>query len=130
MAWLHPVLGITAVLMIFWLGMAGLRSRQRDPHAPAARRLHRRFTPVAAALVLLALVFGMGSVWMLREDMQVGQSWHFRAGWVCAALALAAWASSRRLHQDPRLKSLHPWIGLALMASAATMAALGVGMLP
>ncbi|MCK6505387.1 DUF4079 family protein [Myxococcota bacterium] len=130
MAWLHPVLGITAVLLILWLGMAGLRARQRDPQAPAARRSHRRFTPLAVVLVLLALAGGMGSVALLREDLSLGQSWHFRVALLCAGLAVASWLSSRRLHQDPRLRRLHPWIGLALMASAAAMAALGVGMLP
>ena len=130
MAWFHPVLGITAVLLILWVGMAGLAARQRDPAAPAKRRQHKRFAPVAALLAGLALCGGMASVAFIRDDLDLAASWHFRVGWLCAALALGSWLSSRGIHRDPRLERLHPWLGLALMASAATLAALGVGLLP
>lgn len=134
MAWLHPVLGICTVLLILWVGMAGLGSRQRDPSAPAKRRQHARLAPVAGVLSLLAAVAGTASAALIRDDLVVATSWHFRVGWLCAALAVAAWLSSRRIHQAPQRKrqwkKLHPWIGLCLMAAAASVAALGVGMLP
>lgn len=130
MAWLHPVLGITAVLLVAWMAMAGLRSRQRDPYAPQARRLHRRYAPLAGLLVVLAALAGTTSVGLLRQDMDLGQTWHFRVGWTAATLSVLTWLSSRRIHQQPRLKRVHPWLGLLLLAACATVALLGLDLLP
>ncbi|NOY27631.1 MAG: DUF4079 family protein, partial [Oligoflexia bacterium] len=121
MVWLHPVLGILAVLLILWTGMAGLSARQRDPSAPAKRRLHHRFAPVAGLLAGLAAVAGTLTVIFVRDDLDVAASWHFRAGWLCVLLATGSWFSSRQLHQRPGRRRLHPWIGLALMATAVAV---------
>lgn len=130
MAWLHPALGILATILIVWMAFQGLDSRKRRPEALQARQRHRRWTPVAAVLAVLAAIGGTASVEWLRPDMDLAETWHFRTGWACAALGAVAWLTSRGLHRKPALKALHPWVGLALLAAAMATAFLGIEHLP
>lgn len=130
MAWLHPALGLLAVALVAWMAFSGLDSRKRRPEALEARRRHKRWTPWAAALCVLAALGGTASVVLLRPDMTLAETWHFRTGWACAALAVAAWLSSRGLHQAPARKALHPWVGILLLAAAMATAFLGIEHLP
>lgn len=127
MEWLHPAIGLLAVLLVVWVGMAGLRSRQRDPLAPAARRQHARFAPLAGLLVLLAALSGSGSVGLLRPDLALAQSPHFGAGLLVLLLAGLAALSSR---QPDRRRRWHPVIGLLLLLACVGQALLGLSLLP
>lgn len=130
MVWLHPIVGSCAVILVVWMALAGLDSRKARPEARVARLRHRRFTPVAASLCLLAAFAGTASVLWLRDDMDLAGTWHFRTGWTCALLAAAAWLSSRFLPRDRRARRVHPWIGLGLLAAAVATAFLGLEHLP
>lgn len=127
MAWLHPVSGVLAVFLVSWMAMAGLRARQRDPLAPQARRLHARFAPVAAVLVIVAAISGPLSTAFLREDIAFASTPHFVLGMVTLTLALATSAASWAL---PRTRTLHPILGLMLLAACVGQALLGLGLLP
>ncbi len=127
MAWLHPVSGVLAVLLVAWMAMAGLRARQRDPLAPESRRLHARYAPVAAAVVSLAALSGPASTALLRDDIAFASTPHFVLGMITLALALLTALTSRQL---PRTRKIHPVLGLALLAACVGQALLGLGMLP
>lgn len=127
MAWLHPVSGVIAVLLVAWMAMAGLRARQRDPLAPHARRLHARFAPLAALFVTVAALSGPASTAFVREDIAFASTPHFVLGMVTLGLALLTAFSSRYL---PRTRKLHPILGLSLLGACVGQALLGLGMLP
>ncbi|MCB9779955.1 MAG: DUF4079 family protein [Alphaproteobacteria bacterium] len=130
MEWIHPALGLVAVLLVLWGGWQGLTARGRRPEAPAARRRHRRLGPAAAVTCTLALVGGIASVLWLRDDMDLAATWHFRTGIATAALAVVAWVLSWQLHRHPSRKALHPWVGIALMGAALATFFLGLEHLP
>lgn len=130
MAWLHPAVGVVATILVVWMALAGLDGRRPTRQGLAARRRHRRFTPVAASLAVLAAILGTASVVWVREDMAPARTWHFRIGWLCAAFAGAAWLSSRGIHRSPTAKALHPWLGIGLLAAAVASALLGIEHLP
>lgn len=130
MSYVHPLVGTLVIALLLWVGAQGLRSRHKARYAPGARKLHARFAPVALWGCVVVAVAGPLSVVFTREDLELVDSWHFWFGWLVALLMVSAWFSSRRLHEDPRLKQLHPYFGIAAMLLAIFGAMLGFGMLP
>lgn len=130
MSYVHPLAGALAIALLLWVGSQGLRSRHKARYAQAARRHHARFAPLALWACLAVAVAGPVSVVLTREDLELVDSWHFWFGWIVALLMTTAWFTSRRLHQDPRLKRLHPFFGITAMLLSIFGAMLGFGMLP
>lgn len=129
LAYLHPVLGGVAALLVVWIGMHGLAGRTRKPDAPARRALHRRIAPVAGVLVWVAAIGGVASVAAFRKGMSVGDSAHFWAGWLVALLMLVAGAGSS-LRPGMRLQAWHGTVGIVAMLLAALVFMMGLGLLP
>lgn len=130
MSYLHPLVGTLTIALLLWVGTQGLRSRHKARYAPAARRAHAKFAPAALWACIAVAIAGPVSVVLTREDLELVDSWHFWFGWLVALLMVSAWFTSRRLHQDPRFKQLHPYFGIAAMLLAIFGAMLGFGMLP
>ena len=81
MAFLHPILGALTVLFAAFVMSRGLASRQRRAGAHAARRTHRRWAPWALAAMVLSATTGTASTLALRDDLTLGETWHFAVGW-------------------------------------------------
>lgn len=130
MVYLHPIVGALAVALICWVALHGLRSRHRASYAVHARRTHRRFAPWILGLCWLALVLGVGSTALLRDDLDVAASRHFAVAVVVVAAMTTLWIVSRRMHRAPRLRSVHRWIGLGTLGCALLLAVFGMSLLP
>lgn len=130
MVWIHPAIGAVAVSLMAWMAIEGLRSRHKKPYASGARRLHRRLAPWAGGLLVLSAFGGTASVYFLRDDLTMGQSWHFKLGWTAALLTAGTWLLSRKHRERPASKRFHPVVGLTALAVATLVAFLGLTMLP
>ncbi len=130
MTYAHPILGALVVALVLVAGLQGLRSRHAAPYATAARRWHVRFAPAVWVLCGVALVAGVLSTALLRDDLAPGRSAHLSAGASLFALLTAARFVSRRVSGSRRARRIHPWIGVAAMVAAVVTAILGMGMLP
>lgn len=127
---LHPILGAASILLMLWIATLGFRGRHRKPYAADARRVHARLARLALAMVLLSAVAGTTSVALIRDDLDLAGSWHFRVGWGLALLMLVqAWLSSR-FPARPGLRPVHAGLGVLTAAVGAALAALGMQMLP
>lgn len=130
MAFVHPVLGALTVLFSVFVMSRGLASRRAGPRAHAARRVHRRWAPWALAAMCLSAVSGTASTVFLRDDLTLGETWHLAVGWTAVAWMASAGLLTRAFTRDPRLRSVHPWLGLVSVALAITQAILGIQLLP
>jgi len=130
MAWVHPALGVVGALLTIWVGFLGLRSRQKRPDAPVARKRHRRFSTWAWIAVLVAAVAGPASTLLFRKDLKFAESIHLPVALLVAALMTAGWYTSRQPRAKAALWEWHPYLGIAAMLGAAWALLLGLGILP
>lgn len=127
----HPVLGGLAVLGMLTLGYRGLLARQGGKTAHTKRRWHARWGPYIMAAMAIAAVTGTLTVWRVRDDLDVADSWHFWAGWTATTLMAAlAWATPRRYRRNPTVKSVHPAVGAVTMVLGMLILLIGIELLP
>ena len=136
MAWLHPILGLAAVVAMLVTAKLGLDARRGNARA---RRWHRRLRAVVLGLTGLAGVGGLLSMALLRPDLHlrdapgtspIGHTAHFWAALVTVvALGLAATVQPGA-RQNPVYKRVHPVLGLTACAGAVLAVLLGLRMLP
>lgn len=130
MAFVHPALGTLTVLFSIWILSRGLTARQGGKHAHAARRQHKRWAWWALGGMVASLVSGVASTLLLRPDLTLGETWHTALGVaVVSAMGLAA-LLTRYFTRDPRLRSVHPWIGIAAVIGGIAQAIVGIELLP
>ena len=90
--------------------------------SPFAYVNHRDQSKALARLPELLARYGLA-----REDIAFASTPHFVLGMVTLTLALATSAASWAL---PRTRTLHPILGLMLLAACVGQALLGLGLLP
>ncbi len=130
MSYLHPLLGACAVLLTAFVATRGLVARQGGKPATAARRLHRRLGPWALGLMWASAILGTTSTLVLRPDLTLGETWHLAVGWAGVALMTVAALLTRQFTREPRLRSVHPWIGVVALLAALLQALTGIELLP
>jgi hypothetical protein len=124
--WLHPALGLAAVLVLAHAARRGLeirrgvRSRGRLPHPVLATR--------AWAFVAANWVLGLLTVHFFRPDLDLAASTHFQAGTAVLVLLSIAGLVSRRIDADPRLRRIHPALGAVALLLAGVQVFLGLQM--
>ncbi len=129
LAYVHPVAaGLTAVLLAY-VGSLGLRARNNRRHARAYLVRHARLGPIMYALVLVSWIGGVLSTWLVRNDLEVAASPHFRIGGALVLALSASWATSRWMHRA-EVRGLHPWLGAAAMLLAAAQVFFGLQITP
>ena len=128
---LHPVLGMVALLATIQLGAAGLQARQGRQGAHAKRKRHARQGPYVAAAMGVAALTGLASVVWLRSDLEPSASWHFWMGWAATVcMAGLAWATPRRFRRNAWVRNGHPAVGVAAMLAGVVAFILGIELLP
>ena len=81
------------------------------------------------ALVLVSWISGVLSTWLVRHDLEVGASPHFRIG-VALVLALSAsWGTSRWIGRAG-MRALHPWLGATAILLGAAQVFFGLQITP
>lgn len=130
MAYLHPLVALATVGLLFYAASLGLRSRTARRDAALLRREHARIAPVAYVLVALSWLGGTASVWALRPKLEPAGSSHFTLGCLIVALLTAAALVSRALPRSPAAASVHPLLGAAALLLSATQIFFGLRMTP
>lgn len=127
-AWLHPVLAVASLVLLFHVASLGLRSRERGGRALRPR--HARLAPFALAWMVFNVAAGLLSVWLWRSDLELAAGAHFTVGIAAVAvLAGAAWLS-RSVPEDDVARRLHPVLGMIAALLAALQVFLGLPLLP
>ena len=128
-AYIHPVAAGVSVGLLAYVGSLGLRARNDRRQAARLLGRHARLAPIMYGLILASWVAGVLSTWLLRRDLEVGASAHFRVG-VVLVLVLSGGALTSRWMRDATVRSLHPWFGAAAMLLAAAQVFFGLQITP
>ncbi len=130
MIYVHPIVGVLAVVFMYAAALHGFKARRRPPVGPRSRRLHRFTAPAALVAVVFSAAWGSTSIVLFRPKLELADSDHFGVGWLAALLAVLAALTRPRAGRPPWMKAVHPWLGLAALAAATLEAGLGLDMLP
>jgi hypothetical protein len=130
MAFVHPAIGALTILFSAWIMTRGLVARQGVKESTKARRFHKKWAPWAFAGMVLSGITGLLSTLLLRPDLTLGETWHLVLGLTSIGLMGAAGLLTRSFTRDPRLRTVHPWIGVAAVVVAAVQGIVGIELLP
>jgi len=128
LAFLHPLIALATVVLIYHVATLGLRSRQR--RGEEARPVHAKRAPFALAMVWLSAVSGIAATWLWRDDLELAGGWHFWIGLGVVALITTGAVLSRRVPQNESARKIHPAIGLLALLFAALQIFFGMPLLP
>jgi hypothetical protein len=127
--YIHPVSGGLILALLMYVGALGLRARNDRRRAAPLLRQHARWAPLVFALNGVSWLGGTVSTWLLRRDLDLFASAHFRIGSALLLALLLSWISSRRMHLAA-VRNLHPWFGAAAMLLAAAQVFFGLQITP
>ncbi|MBP1684968.1 MAG: hypothetical protein H6Q33_1111 [Deltaproteobacteria bacterium] len=127
--YVHPVSAGVVVVLLGYVGSLGLRARSDPRHAGQYLARHARLAPFMYWLMLAAWTGGLVSTWLLRRDLELATSVHFRCG-VASVLALTGGALTSRWMQLPAVRAAHPWFGAAAILLAAAQVFFGLQITP
>lgn len=127
MAYIHPVIGLIALALLFRAASFGLRARER--RGDSLRPRHARAAPIAYGVTLLAFGMGIFSTWLWRPDLEVAAGWHFRIGMAVILLLSAGALLSRQIPTSPRARMIHPILGMVVLLLAALQVFFGMPLL-
>lgn len=129
LAYVHPIAAGLTVVLLAYVGSLGLRARNNRRYARAYLTRHGRLGPIMYALVLVSWISGVLSTWLVRNDLEVAASPHFRIGGALVLALSASWVTSRWMHRA-EIRWLHPWLGASAMLLAAAQVFFGLQITP
>lgn len=129
LAYIHPVTAGLTVALLAYVGSLGLRARNDRRHGQELLTRHARLAPWMYGLALVSWAGGVLSTWLLRHDLELAASAHFRIG-AALVIALSAGALSSRWMKQASVRALHPWFGAAAMLLAAAQMFFGLQITP
>ncbi|MFQ5668522.1 MAG: DUF4079 family protein [Candidatus Binatia bacterium] len=127
--YIHPVTAAVAVALLGYVGSLALRARNDKRRAHELFRRHARLAPIMYALILVTWLSGLLSTWLVRRDLAVAASAHFRIGTVLIVV-LSGGAGTSRWMGRSAARFLHPWFGGAAMLLAAAQVFFGLQITP
>jgi hypothetical protein len=127
--YIHPATAALVVALLGYVGSLGLRARNDRRQARVLLARHARLAPWAYGLVLASWAGGFLSTWLLRHDLELATSTHFRIG-VAIVIALSGGALTSRWMRHPQVRALHPWFGAAALLLAAAQIFFGLQITP
>lgn len=130
MAFVHPALGVLAILITVWIGSRGMVARQGTRASAQARRTHRRYAVWGLVAMVVASITGTASTLWLRDDLELGETWHLAIGWLIVGLMGVTALLTRYFTKSPQLRSVHPVLGLLAVAASVLQAIIGIELLP
>lgn len=128
LAFLHPLIALATIVLVYHVATLGLRSRQR--RGEDARPLHRRRAPIALAMVWISALSGIAATYLWRDDLELAGGWHFWIGLAVVVLITAGAVLSRKVPADETARKIHPALGLLALLFAALQIFFGMPMLP
>jgi cytochrome bd-type quinol oxidase subunit 2 len=129
--YVHPVLGGVVLVLLLYTASLGIRSRGRTRQRARLLAQHARIAPVAFALVAATWVAGAVSTALLRNDMTLAESTHFRLGsGLLVVLAAGLWTSRAALRGSENAREIHVWLGVAATLLGFAQAFMGLRITP
>lgn len=128
-AYVHPVVGVTVVALLYYVGWMGLRSRTDHRHRARLLATHARLGPFLFGLMLASWAGGLLSTWLWRSDLHLFGTTHLRIGTVLMLAMTGAWLTSWRM-RTAVVRTVHPWLGAAAMLLAAAQVFFGLQITP
>jgi hypothetical protein len=130
-AYLHPIAGSLALLLLVYVASLGLRMRTRPRERAGVGPLHARWGRRVLYLVCAIWLSGLASTLWVRDDLEAGTSFHFRIGTAMALLLAGSGLSARAMENgNRRARAIHPWLGAAAALLAAAQAVTGLRITP
>jgi len=129
LTYVHPVSAGLTVAFLGYVGSLGLRARNDRRHGRQLLARHARLAPIMYGFALASWAAGFLSTWLLRHDLELAGSVHFRIG-LALAIALTGGALSSRCMTQPSIRALHPWFGAAAILLAAAQLFFGLQITP
>ena len=129
LAYVHPVTAGFTVILLGYVGSLGLRARSDRRHGRALLARHARLAPIMYGLAVASWLAGFVSTWLLRPDLELTTSAHFRIG-IALVIALSGGALSSRWMRRASFRTVHPWFGAAAMLLAAAQVFFGLQITP
>ena len=130
MAFLHPVLGTIAILLSVFIMSRGLVAQQGTKASTKARRTHKRWAWYALGAMVVAWLSGFASTVWLRDDLELGETWHLAVGVAVVALMGLGGLLTRYFTRNSTLRRIHPWVGIAAVVGSIVQALVGIELLP
>jgi len=134
--YLHPVLGLVTLGLLFYAASLGIRARgiRARGRARIRERLlarHAVLAPRVLALATATWVAGAVSTAYLRDDLRWAETTHFRLGAALVSVMVASLVTSRRaLAGSENAREVHVWLGVAAILIAAAQAFTGLRITP
>jgi hypothetical protein len=129
LTYVHPVSAGLTVAFLGYVGSLGLRARNDRRQRRQLLARHAQLAPILYGFALASWAAGLLSTWLLRTDLQLASSVHFRIG-IALLIALSGGALSSRWMTQPSIRALHPWFGAAAMLLAAAQVFFGLQITP
>jgi len=128
LAYAHPVGGALTIALLGYVGSLALRARSDRRHDRKFLARHARFARILYGTILAAWASGVLCTWLLRRDLVVTESGHFRLG-SALVVVLSGSALSSRWMTKSSIRAVHPWLGAAAMLMAAAQVFFGLQIL-
>jgi Protein of unknown function (DUF4079) len=125
----HPVGAALTIAFLGYVGSLALRARSDRREARQLLARHARLAPILYGMVLAVWASGLVSTWMLRRDLAVMESGHFRVGGALVIVLSGSVLSSHWMTKSS-IRAVHPWLGAGAMLMAAAQVFFGLQILP
>lgn len=129
LTYLHPLSAAAVLLLLAYVASLGIRARNDRRRARELLRRHARLAPWVYGLILVTWITGLLTTWLLRPELELAGSQHFRVGLALVAV-LSASALSARWIRLPSVRAIHPWFGVLGILLAVAQIFFGLQITP
>lgn len=129
LTYVHPLAAAAVTLLLVYVGSLGLRARSQPRRARTLLAQHARYAPAMYVLMLLTWIGGAATTWLLRPDLAVADSTHFRLGCLLVVVLSGGWVTSLKM-DHAIAREAHPWFGVAALLLAAAQVFFGLQITP
>ena len=129
LAYIHPISAGLTVMLLGYVGSLGLRARNDRRRRRQLLARHARLAPIMYAFALASWAAGFLSTWLVRHELELAGSVHFRFG-IALIIALTGGALSSRWMTQPSIRAVHPWLGAAAILLATAQVFFGLQITP
>jgi hypothetical protein len=129
LVYVHPIVAALTTAVLGYVGSLALRARRDRRQARRLFARHARLARILYGAVVAVWGSGLLSTWMLRPDLALAESGHFRVGSLLVILLSGSALSSRWMTRSP-IRAVHPWLGAGAMLLAAAQVFFGLEILP
>ncbi len=131
LAYVHPIAGGAAIVLLAYVASLGLRARTDRRARGRLLAQHDRLSTPTYVIVLILWASGIASANWLRTDLPETASFHFRIGTVMTGLLSGSFVTARWMQRGrPQWRDIHPWLGAAAVLLAAAQVVTGLQIMP